>query len=115
MPDTSYIFLAVGTAAAVTFLLRAAPFVLKNTIKDSPLLQALNGSMPLGIMVILVVYCLAGIRFADPVLAWSQLVATPVTMLLHLWKRNLFLSVLSGTLVCVLLANWLLPALLPSL
>lgn len=36
MPSTNYIFLAVGTAVVVTFLLRALPFVLKNAIKDSP-------------------------------------------------------------------------------
>ena len=112
MPSTNYIFLAVGTAVVVTFLLRALPFVLKNAIKDSPLLHALNGWMPLGIMVILVVYCLANIGLGNTQLAIAQLIATAVTFAIHLWRHNLFLSVLVGTGTCVLLANWVLPALL---
>lgn len=113
MPSLSYMLLAVGTAAGVTFLLRALPFVLKNAIKDSPLLHALNGWMPLGIMVILVVYCLANINLANSQLATAQLVATAVTFAIHLWRHNLFLTVLAGTGTCVLLANWVLPVLLP--
>ncbi len=112
MPDAGYLLLAVGVAALMTFMLRALPFVLKNAIQGSPLLRALNGWMPLGIMVILVVYCLTAIDFADPVLAVAQLLAALVTWAVHLWRHNLFLSVLTGTLVCVSLANWLLPAIL---
>ena len=112
MPDNSYILLAIGTAAAITLMLRALPFVLKNAIKDSPLLLALNRWMPLGIMVILVVYCLAAIDLADSQLATAQLAACLVTFLMHRWRHNLFLSIAAGTGSCVLLANWLLPHLL---
>lgn len=112
MPDNSYILLAVGTAVLITFILRALPFVLKNAIKDSPLLLALNGWMPLGIMVILVIYCLAAIEPANSRLALAQILAALVTLVIHWWRHNLFLSVLAGTGSCVLLANWLLPALL---
>ena len=112
MPSTGYIFLAVGVAMAITFLLRALPFILKNAIQDSPLLLALNSWMPLGIMVILVVYCLSMIDPADSRLAGAQVIATLVTVAVHLWKHNLFLSVLAGTGTCVALANGLLPALL---
>lgn len=111
MPDNSYILLAIATAAIVTLALRALPFVLKNAIKDSPLLLALNRAMPLGIMVILVVYCLAAIDLADPPLATAQLIACLVTFLVHRWQRNLFLSISAGTAICVLLANGVLPAL----
>ncbi|NLD14699.1 MAG: branched-chain amino acid ABC transporter [Gammaproteobacteria bacterium] len=110
MPDTSYILLAAALAASITLLLRSLPFVLKNAIKDSPLLHALNGWMPLGIMVILMVYCLSMIRPGNGPLATAQLVASVVTLLLHYWRRNLFLSVLAGTGTCVLLANGVLPA-----
>ena len=109
MPDNSYILLAIATAAAITLGLRALPFMLKNAIKDSPLLLALNRAMPLGIMVILVVYCLAAIDLADPALAIAQLIACVVTFLVHRWRHNLFLSIAAGTACCVLLANWVLP------
>ena len=111
MPDTSYILLAAALAASITLLLRSLPFVLKNAIKDSPLLHALNGWMPLGIMVILVVYCLAAIDLDDPALAIAQLIACAVTFLVHHWRRNLFISIAVGTASCVLLANWVLPGL----
>ncbi len=110
MPDNSYILLAIATAAAITLGLRALPFMLKNAIKDSPLL-ALNRAMPLGIMVILVVYCLAAIDLADRPLAIAQLIACAVTFLVHHWRRNLFISIAAGTASCVLLANWVLPGL----
>lgn len=112
MPENSYILLAIGCAAAVTFLLRALPFVLKNGFRNSPILLALNRQMPLGIMTILVVYCLAAIELADPQLTTAQLLACVVTFLVHRWRYNLFLSIAAGTGSCVLLANWLFPTLL---
>ena len=112
MPDNHYVLLAIGTAAAITMALRALPFALKNAIKDSPLLLALNRWMPLGIMVILVVYCLTTINLGDRQLATAQLAASLVTFLVHRWRHNLFLSIAVGTGSCVLLANWLLPVLL---
>lgn len=111
MPDNSYILLAIATASIITLGLRALPFMLKNAIKDSPLLLALNRAMPLGIMVILVVYCLAAIDLADRPLAIAQLIACAVTFLVHHWRRNLFISIAAGTASCVLLANWALPGL----
>ncbi len=34
--DWRYIALAIGCAAAITFALRALPFAIRETIKDSP-------------------------------------------------------------------------------
>ncbi|VUZ27056.1 Uncharacterised protein [uncultured Comamonas sp.] len=106
--DWRYVALAIGCAAAITFALRALPFAIRETLKDSPLLAHLNAWMPLGVTVILVVYCLRMIDLHDTSLATARLAGVAATVAVHLWRGNLFLSLFAGTGVCVVLANgWL--------
>lgn len=106
--DWRYVALAISSAAAITFALRALPFVIREKIKDSPLLAHFNAWMPQGVTVILVVYCLHMIDLHDSPQTTARLAGVVVTVLVHLWRSNLFLSLLSGTGVCVVLANgWL--------
>jgi branched-subunit amino acid transport protein AzlD len=103
----SYLYIAGALAVAVviTVALRATPFVVKNTIDQAPLLIDLGRWMPLGAIAILACYCLTRIDYLDNNHGLPQLSAVAVTVTIHLWRRNAVLSILTGTVACILLTN----------
>lgn len=106
-PTTAYLVGAVLVSAAVTWALRAAPFAVLVPLRLSALVPYLNASMPVGVMTILVVYSMSSnahnAHVASP---WAALaIATTVTAVIHLWRRNFVLSILVGTGLHVLLAS----------
>ncbi|MFF3817486.1 branched-chain amino acid transporter permease [Streptomyces bluensis] len=104
MPDTSYTIATVLVAAAVTRGLRALPFAALTPLRESSTVQYLSTRMPVGVMVILVVYCLHDLPVTEARAA-APLAALAVTIGLHLWCRNALLSILGGTATHVLLAS----------
>lgn len=110
MPEPGYIAAALGTAVAITVTLRAAPFVLKSRLNGSPLLADVGRWMPLGAVVILAIYALAGIKITGPGHGGPEIAGVAVTVAVHPWRRNMVLSIVSGTAVCLLLANGVIPA-----
>jgi branched-subunit amino acid transport protein AzlD len=105
MPDTGYLLAAVATAVAVTWALRALPFAALAPLRSSPLVGHLDAAMPPGVMVILTVYTLRDFRPQIPEVAWPAVLALAATVALHLWRRNVLLSILGGTGVHVVLAG----------
>lgn len=106
MPSTTYILTAIGIAAAITFTLRLVPFGVKSVLKDNKLIADLATWIPMGAILILGIYVLAEIDYSSPATAMPYLIAAVVTIVLHLWRKNLALSLLLGTVTCVVLANW---------
>ncbi|WP_409471061.1 branched-chain amino acid transporter permease [Streptomyces sp. HC307] len=104
MSDTRYAIAAIAVTAAVTWGLRALPFVALAPLRASGTVQYLSTRMPAGVMVILVVYCLRDLPLPEP-RAVAPPAALAVTVGLHLWRRNALLSILGGTAVHVLLAS----------
>ncbi|WP_329175965.1 branched-chain amino acid transporter permease [Streptomyces sp. NBC_01477] len=105
MPDARYLAAAVATAVAVTWALRALPFAVLAPLRSSPLVGYLKAAMPTGVMVVLAVYTLRDVspRAADR--AWPTVLALACTVALHLWRRNVPLSIVAGTAVHVALAS----------
>jgi branched-subunit amino acid transport protein AzlD len=107
MPDPSYLLAALAVSAAVTWSLRALPFRVLAPLRASAAVGYLSARMPLGLMVILLAYCLRDLPLADPARAVPGITALAVTVALHLWRRNAVLSILGGTAVNVVLASLL--------
>ncbi|MDT3766595.1 AzlD domain-containing protein [Gleimia hominis] len=86
-------------ASVVTFVLRAAPFVVLKRLADSEVLREIGASMPIGVMVILVFYTLADLPVGDPT-AWLPAVGGIVaTMAVHYFGRNALVSIVLGVAV----------------
>ena len=98
------ILLTVLIVAAVTLLTRAAPFLLFPEGRKAPAFITWLGSrLPVAVMGMLVVYCLKDIRFG-PAAGWlPALAGVAITAALHAWRRNIMLSIVSGTVVYMLL------------
>src|SRR5438445_9812717 len=103
MRDHTYIATALAVAVGITFTLRATPFVMKSVLKESALLTHIGRWMPLGAVTILAVYCLAGIKVSGPSHGIAELAGVAATVTAHTWRRNIVLSILTGTTICLIL------------
>ena len=103
---TGYILAAVFVAAGITFLLRLLPFGLKKALAGSELLDALSHWIPLGAVALLAIYAVAKIDYSSIETAAPYLAGLVVTVGVHLWRKNMVLSMVAGTVTCVVLANW---------
>jgi len=101
MPETPYLVAALLTTLVVTFALRAAPFLVVERLRESRVVAWLGEKMPVGIMVILVVYTLRGTTFSAVPHGIPEAIALAVTVGLHVWRRNALLSIVAGTLTYV--------------
>ena len=93
--------------AAVTFLTRAAPFVLFSGSGKTPgWVDYLGKVLPPAVMAMLVVYGVGGsATFFQYPYGLPELIAVAVTAVLHLWKRNTLLSIGAGTVVYMILVQ----------
>lgn len=98
------VVVALAVAVAITVLLRALPFVLKDRLAGSDLLDDVGRWLPLGVMAVLSVHLLAGADLGRGY-AIPEAAGAVVTVGLHLWRRNLLLSLLGGTGTYLVLVN----------
>lgn len=105
MPSAGYIVAALVTILVVTFALRALPFLLIGRLRESAFVQFLGRTMPVGIMLILVVYTLKDVSLGTGWRGLPEALALAITVGLHLWRRNALLSILGGTAVYVVLVS----------
>ncbi|NCB06236.1 MAG: branched-chain amino acid transporter AzlD [Clostridia bacterium] len=104
MSDTLYALAAIGVAALCTWLTRLLPFWLFGKKREIPAwLRYLSGALPCAIMVVLVAYCLRGVRFSAPPYGLTELVSLALAAGLQIWKGSAMLSVLAGTACYMLL------------
>ena len=94
----------IAVMAAVTFMLRAGPFVLFPQGKKPPqYVRYLGQVLPYAMIAMLIVYCLKDVSFVTQPYGLPELLAIAVVSGIHLWKRNTMLSISVGTVVYMLL------------
>lgn len=97
-PDL-YLILTIAIIAVVTLLTRALPFLVFGKRELPPVIHDLGCMLPPAIMVILVCYCLKGIDLTAAPYGLPELIACAAVTVVHLLKKNMYLSILVGT-VC---------------
>ena len=94
------------TIAAVvlgTMLTRFLPFLLFPAGKPTPrYVQYLGKALPGAVFGLLVVYCLKNVSLLSGSHGLPELIAILVVAGLHLWKRQMLLSIAGGT-ICYML------------
>lgn len=99
MPSPLHAALVILLVAAITFLIRLAPFALFGGKRGMPpLIDYLGRILPPAIMAILVVYCLKSVSLTAAPHGLPEFLAVGVVAGLHLWKRNFLISIAGGTL-----------------
>ena len=97
---------AIAVMAVVTFLTRALPFFLFDRVGKPPKVVLYLGKyLPAGVIAMLIVYCLKGVRFTSTDQWLPALLACAAVVGLHLWKRNNMLSIMGGTIFYMVLVQ----------
>ncbi len=92
--------ITIAICAAGTMATRFLPFVVFREGRPVPAyVRYLGKALPSAIFAMLVVYCLKDVDFASSARGLPEFIAIAATVLLHLWKRQMLLSILGGT-VC---------------
>lgn len=88
----------IVVAAAATVLTRALPFAVFSSDKRTPrVVRYLGAALPPAVFGLLVVYCLRNVDVAGGVHGIPEFAAILGTAALHLWKRNMLISIFGGT------------------
>ena len=83
-----------------------SPFILFSSRRPTPrYIQYLGATLPAAIFAMLVVYCLKGVDLFSGTHGLPEFIAIAATVLLHLWKRNMMISMAGGTAVYMFLVQ----------
>ncbi len=90
-----------------TVITRFLPFIVFPAGKNTPkYIQYLGRALPAAVFGLLVVYCLKGVEL----LSWShglpELISVVLVVGLHLWRRQMLLSIAGGTVCYMLLVQF---------
>ena len=97
----------VAVMTALTFLTRAAPFVLFARREPPALVAWLQSRLPPLVMCVLVADALKLVRFEAPASWLPTLAGAAAAAALHLVKRNALLSIVGATALHMALRAWL--------
>ena len=97
---------AIAVMAAVTFLTRFLPFLLFPAGRETPkYIQYLGKVLPAAVFGLLVVYCLRSVDLFSGSHGLPEAISIALVVALHLWKRQMLLSIAGGTVCYMLLVQ----------
>ena len=99
--------ITIGLCVAGTMLTRFLPFLLfKEDRKTPEFVQYIGKYLPSAVFGMLVVYCLKDVDILEGSHGFPELIAILVTAGLHIWKRQMLLSIAGGTVCYMLLVHF---------
>ena len=103
--NTTHVLMTLAAMAAVTFALRALPFVAAKWLNKHRFVERLGQFLPLGIMTLLVMHSGFGAAATHPKGPWPELAAVALTAWLQWRVKHPLLSILCGTALYVAWRN----------
>ncbi len=98
--------ITIALAVLATMLTRFLPFLLFPAGKTTPkYIQYLGSVLPAAVFGLLVVYCLRGVSILTGAHGLPELISIAVVVGLHVWKRQMLLSIAAGTVCYMLLVQ----------
>lgn len=99
--------LIIMVIAVITFGLRAAPFLLFSRTGTTPkVVTYLGNALPPAVMGMLIVYCLRNTSVLSAPFGVPELLSVIAVAGLHLWRKNNLLSILGGTVLYMVLIQF---------
>ena len=97
----------IGLCIAGTMLTRFLPFAIFNEKRKTPaFVQYLGKFLPSAVFGMLVVYCLRNVHILSGSHGLPEFFSILVTTVLHVWKRQMLLSIAGGTICYMLLLHF---------
>lgn len=98
--------ITIGMVILGTVLTRFLPFLIFPAGKPTPkYIQYLGRVLPSAVFGLLVVYCLRGVDPLTGSHGIPELISILLVVILHLWKRQMLLSIAGGTICYMLLVQ----------
>ena len=104
--DTIHSLIIVAMVALATQITRWTPFLLFSGDKKLPkVVEDLGRLLPPAMMGLLVVYCFKNVSWLSGSHGAPELLAVAAVVILHLWKKNVLLSIAGGTALYMILVQ----------
>ena len=98
--------ITIGLCVAGTMLTRFLPSAIFNEKRPTPaFVQYLGKFLPPAVFGMLVVYCLRNVDIVFAPHGLPEFISVIVTGALHIWKRQMLLSIAGGTICYMLLIH----------
>lgn len=105
--STAYVVMAIAAMGAVTFLIRALPFLAARWLRHSPVVRQVGAFLPPAIMTLLLIHSVRDLSDQSSSHILPTLVAVLVVLALQAYKRQPLLSITAGTVLYMLWAQQL--------
>ena len=103
---TVQMLLTIGAVVLGTMTTRFLPFLLFPAGRPTPkYIQYLGKFLPAAVFGLLVIYCLKDVSLLSGSHGIPELISIAVVVALHLWKRQMLLSIAGGTVCYMLLVQ----------
>lgn len=97
----------IALCAFGTMITRFLPFIVFRSDKPTPkYIQYIGNALPPAIFGMLVIYCLKDVSLLGGSHGIPEAIAIVSVIALHLWKRNMLLSIAGGTVCYMLLVQF---------
>lgn len=103
MLSVQQVVIATLVCAAVTFATRVFPFVFFSRWRMPESILFIQRYIPPMTMVILVIYSVKDLDWANITMGGVTIISVLVTALLHIWRGNALISIFSGTALYMVL------------
>lgn len=98
----------IAVCALATMLTRFLPFLIFSENRRTPaFVQYIGKYLPSAIFGMLVIYCLKDVSIFQGSHGIPEAVSIMVTVILHLWKRQMLVSIAGGTISYMLLIHFI--------
>ena len=98
--------ITIAMVVLATMLTRFLPFIVFPSGKPTPkYIQYLGKVLPAAVFGLLVIYCLKNVDAMTGSHGLPELISIAVVIGLHLWKRNMLISIAGGTVCYMLLVQ----------
>lgn len=95
----------IAVMSLAVILSRFLPFIFFQGRKTPKYVQYLGTVLPAGVFGLLVVYCLKNVSIVNSPHGLPELIGIIVTTVLHVWKRQMLLSIAGGTITYMVLVQ----------
>lgn len=100
--------ITIGLCTAATLITRFLPFaVFQSKKRETPkFIEYLGKALPAAVFGMLVIYCLKNVDIMSGTHGLPELISILLVIGLHLWKKQMLLSIAGGTICYMLLVQF---------
>ena len=99
--------ITIAMVVLATMLTRFLPFLIFPAGRPTPkYIQYLGKALPPAVFGLLIIYCLKNVSLFTGSRGVPELIAIVLVIVLHLWKRQMLLSIAGGTICYMLLVQF---------